>query len=180
LEQQRGEKSTLRVVQGEIFCWREAMIPLRLLLSYSLIVAALLLGSSATAFVLAPSSSTTTAITVSSSGFQHGKHNRRAEEAIISPRRRRTQWSSSSSSFQVNMVKFNGEKWVAEKPDETDETGYPVLNTLFLHGPKPFFTRVFQPNDYEQVRTIYGSSSISGGALSSHLIKNRSVVDIPE
>jgi hypothetical protein len=150
------------------------MIPLRLL-SYSLIVAALLLGSSATAFVLAPSSSTTTAVTpVSSSGWHNGKHIRRAKEAIItSPRQKRTQWS------QVNMVKFNGEKWVAEKPDEKDETGYPVLNTLFLHGPKPFVTRVFQPNDYEQVRTIYGSSSISGGALSSHLIKNRSVFGYP-
>lgn len=49
------------------------------------------------------------------------------------------------------MVKFNGEEWVAESTDETSEAGYPVINTLFRHGPKPFLTRIFQPNDYEQV-----------------------------
>jgi hypothetical protein len=52
----------------------------------------------------------------------------------------------------LHMVKFNGEKWVAEKPEETGEAGYPLMNTWFLHGPKPFFTRIFQPDDYEQAR----------------------------
>jgi hypothetical protein len=60
--------------------------------------------------------------------------------------------AAGSTSSSLHMVKFNGEKWVAEKPEETGEAGYPLMNTWFLHGPKPFFTRIFQPDDYEQVR----------------------------
>lgn len=50
----------------------------------------------------------------------------------------------------LDMVKFDGEKWVTQKPEETSENDYPLINTLLLHGPKPFLTRVFQPDEYEQ------------------------------
>jgi hypothetical protein len=62
--------------------------------------------------------------------------------------------SSSSShdhySTTLSMVKFNGEKWITEKPEETAAYNYPLINSLVLHGPKPFLTRLFAPNDYEQ------------------------------
>lgn len=53
------------------------------------------------------------------------------------------------------MVKFNGEKWVAETEEE-GTNAYPPINTLLRHGPKPFFTRVFQPDDYEYVDCTVG------------------------
>lgn len=42
------------------------------------------------------------------------------------------------------------QKWYPTKPEEGPEAGYPVINTLLLHGPKPWFQRVFQPEEYEQ------------------------------
>lgn len=53
-------------------------------------------------------------------------------------------------STTIHMVKFDGEKWIAQKPEETSEFDYPLVNTLLLHGPKPFVTRIFQPDEYEQ------------------------------
>jgi hypothetical protein len=50
----------------------------------------------------------------------------------------------------LSMVKFDGEKWVTERPEETSANNYPLINSLLLHGPKPFLTRLLQPNDYEQ------------------------------
>lgn len=85
------------------------------------------------------------------------------------------------------MVKFNGEKWVAESPKETAAAGYPVFNTLFRHGPLPFYTRVFQPDDYEQVkyyfiiavyataRLEYGSNSLDCVCSSIYLLNNLAV-----
>lgn len=46
--------------------------------------------------------------------------------------------------------KYDGTKWVATKPEEGPEAGYDELQTLLMHGPKPFFSRVFQSEDYEQ------------------------------
>jgi hypothetical protein len=42
------------------------------------------------------------------------------------------------------------QKWYPTKPEEGPEAGYPVSRTLLLHGPKPFFQRVFNKDDYEQ------------------------------
>lgn len=42
------------------------------------------------------------------------------------------------------------QKWFPTKPEEGPEAGYPVSRTLLLHGPKPFFQRVFNNDDYEQ------------------------------
>jgi hypothetical protein len=50
----------------------------------------------------------------------------------------------------LSMVKFDGEKWVTERAEETSAYNYPLINSLLLHGPKPFLTRLLQPNDYEQ------------------------------
>lgn len=42
------------------------------------------------------------------------------------------------------------ERWIATSPEETAEAGYGIGKTLLLQGPKPFFHRLFQPDDYEQ------------------------------
>jgi hypothetical protein len=47
------------------------------------------------------------------------------------------------------------QKWTPSKPEEGPEAGYPPINTLLLHGPKPWFQRVFTPNDYEQAVLKY-------------------------
>jgi hypothetical protein len=66
----------------------------------------------------------------------------------VSKSRRTT--SSNKPSTWLSMVKFDGEKWVTERPEETSANNYPLINSLLLHGPKPFLTRLLQPNDYEQ------------------------------
>lgn len=55
------------------------------------------------------------------------------------------------SAFQLSMApKFDGEKWVPTSPDEEPLAGYGTTKTLLLHGPKPFFNRIFQSDDYDQ------------------------------
>lgn len=46
--------------------------------------------------------------------------------------------------------KYDGSRWVPQKPEDMPEAGYAPLQTLLMHGPKPYFTRIFQPEDYEQ------------------------------
>ena len=46
--------------------------------------------------------------------------------------------------------KFEEGKWIATEAEDGPEAGYPAVQTLLMHGPKPWFTRVFQPDDYEQ------------------------------
>ena len=46
--------------------------------------------------------------------------------------------------------KYDGTQWVPTSPEEEPAAGYPAYKTLLLHGPKPFLTRIFQPDDYEQ------------------------------
>jgi len=46
--------------------------------------------------------------------------------------------------------KFDGAKWVPSKDDEGPEAGYSKVQTLLMHGPKPWFNRVFQEEEYEQ------------------------------
>lgn len=42
------------------------------------------------------------------------------------------------------------QKWYPTKTEEEAAAGYPIVNTLLLHGPKPFFQRVLRPDDYDQ------------------------------
>ena len=46
--------------------------------------------------------------------------------------------------------KYVDNKWVPQSEAEQPGAGYDVVGTLLRHGPKPAFTRVFQPDDYEQ------------------------------
>jgi hypothetical protein len=46
--------------------------------------------------------------------------------------------------------KYDGSRWYPSSSDDGPEAGYPPINTLLRHGPKPWFTRVFQSEDYEQ------------------------------
>lgn len=41
-------------------------------------------------------------------------------------------------------------KWLVTSPEEGPEAGYGPGKTLLLAGPKPFLTRLFSPDDYEQ------------------------------
>lgn len=42
------------------------------------------------------------------------------------------------------------QRWYPTSPDEGPEAGYPLVNTLLLHGPKPFLQRAFRKEEYEQ------------------------------
>ena len=55
------------------------------------------------------------------------------------------------SPTRVAMVpKFNGNEWEPTTPEEGPSAGYGVIKTLLLHGPLPFYNRIFKANDYEQ------------------------------
>jgi hypothetical protein len=42
------------------------------------------------------------------------------------------------------------QKWLYTSDDQKPEAGYPPLNTLLLHGPKPYFERIVRGDQYEQ------------------------------
>jgi len=44
----------------------------------------------------------------------------------------------------------NEGRWTPSTPEEGSEFGYGPTKTLLLHGPKPWFSRVFTPDDYDQ------------------------------
>lgn len=46
--------------------------------------------------------------------------------------------------------KYVDNKWIPQSEKEMPDAGYDVVGTLFRHGPKPVFSRIFQPDDYEQ------------------------------
>mmetsp|Transcript_11446 Transcript_11446/g.21833 ORF Transcript_11446/g.21833 Transcript_11446/m.21833 type:complete len:183 (+) Transcript_11446:109-657(+) len=61
--------------------------------------------------------------------------------------------SSSSSTALFMAPKYDKvtQKWYPTNPElEGPEAGYPLVNTLLLHGPKPFLQRVLNPDEYEQ------------------------------
>jgi hypothetical protein len=62
---------------------------------------------------------------------------------------RQTAGSSSSLSMAPKYDKTT-QKWSVSKAEEGPEAGYPPSRTLLLHGPKPYFQRIFTPDDYEQ------------------------------
>ena len=61
-----------------------------------------------------------------------------------------TRSSARQNSGLAMAPKFKNGEWVPTKPEEGPEAGYPPIRTLLLHGPKPYFQRIFSPNDYEQ------------------------------
>ncbi|KAI2513136.1 hypothetical protein MHU86_1174 [Fragilaria crotonensis] len=59
----------------------------------------------------------------------------------------------SSSVSQLEAVKFDKkqDKWVTNKPEiEGPEAGYDIWGTVIRGGPTPFFTRLTNPDTYEQ------------------------------
>lgn len=46
-------------------------------------------------------------------------------------------------------------KWVYTAADQEPTAGYPPVNTLLLHGPRPFYERVFCAEQYEQAVLKY-------------------------
>ena len=41
-------------------------------------------------------------------------------------------------------------KWFTDDPDEMAGSSYGPIGTLYRAGPKPFFTRIFDPETYDQ------------------------------
>jgi hypothetical protein len=60
--------------------------------------------------------------------------------------------SMSSSTVRCMVPKFDSkaQKWSPSSEEETSKAGYSKITTLLLHGPNPFFQRVFQEENYEQ------------------------------
>ena len=42
------------------------------------------------------------------------------------------------------------EKWITDVPEEMEGSSYGPIGTLYRAGPKPFFTRIFNPDTYDQ------------------------------
>ena len=45
--------------------------------------------------------------------------------------------------------KYDGDQWVPTTPEEGTDA-YPAIKTLLLHGPIPFYNRIFKNKDYQQ------------------------------
>jgi hypothetical protein len=58
--------------------------------------------------------------------------------------------SFSSSLSMAPKYDKSTQLWAPSKPEEGPEAGYSPSKTLLLHGPKPYFQRIFTPDDYEQ------------------------------
>ena len=76
--------------------------------------------------------------------------------------------STTSLSAAQKFPKFDGEKWVYTSPDQEPSAGYGATKTLLLHGPQPFFNRVFQTDDYEQVSDLVLNVGEAFFAILSH------------
>lgn len=46
-------------------------------------------------------------------------------------------------------------KWFTDDPEEMDGSSYGPIGSLYRAGPKPFFTRVFNPDTYDQAVLKY-------------------------
>jgi hypothetical protein len=56
-----------------------------------------------------------------------------------------------SSSLALPMApRFQDGQWVPTSDEEGPSAGYDTVGTLLRHGPKPFFHRIFQADEYEQ------------------------------
>jgi hypothetical protein len=73
--------------------------------------------------------------------------------------------SRTSTRSILGMVpKFDkaAQKWIPTSADETAAAGYGKIKSLLLHGPYPFFQRVFQEDNYEQAVLKFMSSDKCG------------------
>ena len=70
-------------------------------------------------------------------------------QALVAPIQANSGWSSG---IRTTLPKFDAvtSKWVATDPSHLPEACYPPTRTLIMQGPKPYLTRIFQPDDYEQ------------------------------
>jgi hypothetical protein len=59
-------------------------------------------------------------------------------------------YSKTFSFFMVPRYDKSSKRWYPSGPEEGPEASYGPWVTLLRQGPTPFFTRVFQPDDYEQ------------------------------
>mmetsp|Transcript_20428 Transcript_20428/g.26338 ORF Transcript_20428/g.26338 Transcript_20428/m.26338 type:complete len:188 (-) Transcript_20428:294-857(-) len=69
--------------------------------------------------------------------------------AFVPPARQAHQSYGTTLSMAPKFDKSVG-KWVVTSEEEGPEAGYGPTKTLLLRGPKPFFSRVVTPDDYEQ------------------------------
>jgi hypothetical protein len=58
--------------------------------------------------------------------------------------------STSRTQHLFMAPKWDGSQWVATRPEEEPSAGYGAGKSLLIHGPLPFFNRVFQAGQYEQ------------------------------
>lgn len=52
----------------------------------------------------------------------------------------------------LSAVRFDKttQKWFTDDPEEMAGSSYGPIGTLYRAGPKPFFTRIFNPDTYDQ------------------------------
>lgn len=64
--------------------------------------------------------------------------------------------SSTSSSVRETSLSMaprfdkTSQKWFTDVPEEMAGSSYGPIGTLYRAGPKPFFTRIFNPDTYDQ------------------------------
>lgn len=71
-------------------------------------------------------------------------------EAFVIPENHASKMRSTEPLFMAPRYDKTTDKWVASSAEEGPGAGYGITKTLLLHGPEPFFQRVFKPDDYEQ------------------------------
>lgn len=61
-----------------------------------------------------------------------------------------------SSALFVGKPRFDKTKqrWYPASPEEGAESAYDALGSLLRQGPKAYFSRILNPNEYEQVRGL--------------------------
>ena len=74
------------------------------------------------------------------------------------PQKRNTAFTTTTTTFTPTtssvvtrlMVKFDGNKWIAESTEETSDGGYDALGTFLRYGPIPTLRRLVQQYEYDQ------------------------------
>lgn len=71
-------------------------------------------------------------------------------QAFVSQGSRHATSTATSSLDMAPRYDKQAQVWYPTSPDEGPEAGYPLVNTLLLHGPNPFVQRVINGAQYEQ------------------------------
>ena len=71
-----------------------------------------------------------------------------AAASAFAPVQQQTTTTTTTTTLRM-APKWDGDQWVATTPEEGTDA-YPAYKTLLLHGPIPFYNRVFKAGDYEQ------------------------------